>query len=996
MVKRIGRRFVSLLLTFVTILTMLPAMTLPALAKTSGTVTGLAVENIELSFTGDAEVKWSASGTQIVGAATSTPGDCGSSTTYDSTLTITNKGTTTARLSFGYAIEQNSGTIQVDGTAVSSGASFTKQLRENESVKVFIKSGSTSAATKITMTDVKLEASATATVTFQPAENGSYTVDGKDITTEAYTNTQSSLIAYKVIATPADGYQFLGWYDATNKIYLKGGASSSIFVSSDNSKVTAIFGLIGTTFQVGTSALIWDDLNNAIISASNNDSGQITLLKSCNISSEYTIPSGVTLLIPFDEDKTCYTSTPTAITSTPTAKPFRTLTMAAGSSLTLASGAAISVGGQYYAAPGGASGKMVGPYGYIKMESGSAIDVQSGASLYAWGFISGSGSVTVQSGGTVYEWYQILDFRGGTASIKIKNKVFPFNQYAVQNIEVPMTLYAGASETAYSAIYALNDIYPTSIPFIGTGSKGLFRLTSGSLTKSYDGATDRMIYTIDGVAELSNLSLDLSLATIDSKDYVLPLTNNMTVNLTQGSNLTLNQTAALLPGVEVSIAKGAELTVPSEKSMFIYDVDEWGKYFSGGDSNSRFIPVVNAPGRNGKRAPLEDVKVDVNGKLTAIGSIYTTNSGANICSSEGTGKYLQQGAPGTETATHQYDGGTKLHDIPITLAQLHNLDNSYTPTAGSSAGDTFTYCTGSECGGGTWVQNLQVAAIIDSTGKQTPYPTLQAAVGAYEPDDNTAPKNYIKLLHSTTEAIAAKNDLYLDLNGCTVTGNFTMNSYTLYGMDSTTDNYEGTNAGKIVGSVVPYNKITYQTGNPGDAYKRYVGILREENGTQTLSFHRFNISVTGYRFELAAPQCALIFCGEFRGDVEAKKHLSKLGFTLKGETDTVSKNKMSDASNREFVKEEGGAYLFELYLIRSFEKNSSDKTAYTEEFSATAQATFKNSGNSEDNSLSSDKRTLSFEKAWQNALKPNSGMEEKDQEILRKFLKEFGINIQAE
>ena len=242
MVKRIGRRFVSLLLTFVTVLTMLPAMTLPALAKASGTVTGLAVENIELSFTGDAEVKWSASGTQIVGAATSTPGDCGSSTTYESTLTITNKGTTTARLSFGYAIEQNSGTIRVDGTAVSSGASFTKQLKENESVKVFIKSGSTSAATKITMTDVKLEASATATVTFQPAENGSYTVDGKDITTEAYTNTQSSLIAYKVIATPADGYQFLGWYDATNKIYLKGGASSSIFVSSDNSKVTAIFG----------------------------------------------------------------------------------------------------------------------------------------------------------------------------------------------------------------------------------------------------------------------------------------------------------------------------------------------------------------------------------------------------------------------------------------------------------------------------------------------------------------------------------------------------------------------------------------------------------------------------------------------------------------------------------------------------------------------------------------------------------------------------------
>lgn len=109
-------------------------------------------------------------------------------------------------------------------------------------------------------------------------------------------------------------------------------------------------------------------------------------------------------------------------------------------------GAAISIGGQYYAASGGQQGRIVGPYGYIKMESGSAIDVQSGASLYAWGFISGSGAVTVESGGSVYEWYQILDFRGGSASSEMGNSVFPFSQYAVQNVEVPLTLHAGASE----------------------------------------------------------------------------------------------------------------------------------------------------------------------------------------------------------------------------------------------------------------------------------------------------------------------------------------------------------------------------------------------------------------------------------------------------------------------------------------------------------------------------------------------------------------------
>ena len=135
MVKRIGRRFVSLLLTFVTILTMLPAMTLPALAATDGTVTGLADGNIGLSFSGDADNAWSASGTQIVGSATGTGGACGD-THYSSTLTITNNKNTKATLSFDYVIEQNSGTIQVNGTAVSSGASFTKELAENESVKV--------------------------------------------------------------------------------------------------------------------------------------------------------------------------------------------------------------------------------------------------------------------------------------------------------------------------------------------------------------------------------------------------------------------------------------------------------------------------------------------------------------------------------------------------------------------------------------------------------------------------------------------------------------------------------------------------------------------------------------------------------------------------------------------------------------------------------------------------------------------------------------------
>ena len=690
MIQRISKRFLSLLLVAVMVLALVPAITLPAFAATSGTVTGLADKNIGLSFSGTADNAWTASSTQIIGKAQSTSGSgCGGGSNYRSTLTITNNKTTTATLSFDYTVVVSEGTILVNNTTTTTAGSFSKELTAGGTVEVEIESGSTSADTKITMTNVKLVADVSATVTFQPSENGSYTVDGKTIT-EVYTHTQSSMTAYQVEATPAEGYRFKGWYDVASGKCISTDAKTALNFDSNRTITARFVSKELALFEAGGQ--VFDDLNDAIAEAQKNLPAIITLAESGKITGNYTIPSKVTLLIPFDEAKTCYTSTPTAITSTPAAKPFRTLTMAAGSSLTLASGAAISIGGQYYAASGGASGKMVGPYGYIKMESGSAIDVQSGASLYAWGFISGSGSVTVQSGGSVYEWYQILDFRGGSASSDMGNKVFPFSQYAVQNVEAPLTLHAGASETVYTAVYAIRKINPTSIPFIG--DKGMFKLTSGSLTKAYDGATDRIIYTIDGVAEVNSLNLKLAGMSVSSSSYVLPLTNNMTINLTTGSKLTINQASSLLPGVQASIAEGAELVVSSGKSIYIYDVDEWGGYCGAGDV--QYMSVVFAPGRTGKRAPLADVKVDVNGTLTAIGGIYTTASGADICSSEGTGVYNQQSAPGTETKTYQYTqkGSVTAHEIPITPAKLHNADGTYTESANASAGDTINYVSG--------------------------------------------------------------------------------------------------------------------------------------------------------------------------------------------------------------------------------------------------------------------------------------------------------------
>ena len=680
------KRFLSLVLCMCMVMALLPNVTMTAFAATSGTVTGLADENIGLSFTGDADDAWSANGTSIIGAATSTGGTCGN-TSYKSTLTITNKKSTTATLSFDYSIEQNSGKIQVDGTEVSSGASFTKELATNESVKVYIQSGSTSAATKITLTNVVLVSDVNATATFVPAENGTYTVDGKLIT-EEYSNTQSSMTAYQVVATPADGYQFMGWYDVSNEKYISTSAKAALNIENDCTITARFASKTAALFETGGQR--FDDLGDAVSYAQANSQSKITLAADGSISGSYTIPAGITLLIPFDEAGTLYTDAPAAIRTAPASKPFRTLTMSDGASITV--NGAISLGGRYYAAGGGEQGRPVGDYGYIKMADNSSITVKNGGKLYAWGFISGSGSVLAESGATVYEFYQIADFRGGSASSSMGHGVFPFSQYFVQNIEVPLTLNAGANEIVYSGVYAMSTTYTTSINFIG--DTGMFKVESGSFTKDYDEKTDRLVFTVNGKAALNTLSLTLAGMDVNSASYVLPITNNITINI-QSGNVTINQDAALLAGVEVNIAEGAGLTVANGKNIYFYDSDEWNSdNFVWGPC--KFKSVAYAPGKayNRSNNDLVDAKMDVNGSVTAIGAIYTTKGGADICSSNGTGKYIQQGTPGTATVTYQYNANKSAVTIPITAAKLHNLDGSYTETATAKAGDIINYVNG--------------------------------------------------------------------------------------------------------------------------------------------------------------------------------------------------------------------------------------------------------------------------------------------------------------
>lgn len=1037
MKKRIGRHLVSLLLTVVTILTMLPAMTLPAMAA-EGSVSGLSDQKIDLRYNGSKNVVWKAEDKTITGSAKSYDGWFGY-TTYESNLTIKNNRGTPATLSFDYDVVVNGGTINVGHlTSVDVGGTFSKELAAGESITVYIKSGENPNGTEIKMTKVTLVHVVDATVTFQPAEHGNYTVNEEPIT-KAYTNTQSSTTAYQVAATPASGYQFRDWYNVTTGKTISKEKSCALNVE-ENCEITARFVPDNTaTFLVGSETFI--ALDEATEYAKANTINKITLIKDgILLQGDYTIPAGMTLLIPYDAAGTVSNGEPEFTKEYATPSTFRELTMTEGSTLTvngeLVVGGVLSAKGQ----GDGFNGTPSGPHGAIIMPEGSAIIVNG--KLYAYGYISGPkdstgkytsgfncGTVTVNSGGEIHEAYQIKDFRGGSATTTLldnKERVFVFSQYFVQNIEVPLTIRKGAHDYAYSGVQVslklVSYVAKTGrVSFIGDG--GLFNITEGYITRTYvakapEGSAlqnDHVYYDVHGSIEMNSITLKISAKTVNAAKYDLPINGNLSLRLFEnesgGSKAVINTPLALLPGFELYISKNSELTAAAP--MYVYDAAEWygsGRQYVLSSNYYKGNPVLTytkaSRGPIPKRAP--SAQIDVNGTLTtSTGGVYTTKTGANICSSEGTGRFIQTGAPGTGSNTYQCTQANKditYVSIPITPAKLKNasVDKPYTETSTASAGATFTYCKCPDCGNGTWVKD--VAAIINNGTQGDTYSTLEAAVKAYSPDNSTAPTNYIKLLHNTTEKpISVSNkSLYLDLNGRTVTGDISVTgTYKLYGMDSSAKaDYTTAPKGKIVGTVKGCAP-TYQTPTVKEEYDRYVAISVTENGTSTLSFHRFNISVSGYRFELATgdtPQCALFFIGKFQGDAEAKKHLTKLGFTLTDIDKTEKKYGCTitgktipdmpakgEASDSEVVQDAEGAYFFEAYLMRSFDKNNA--ATYQTPFSATAQATFDNGGEQQ-----SDPQELSFLEAWQNAEISDSAQ----QEILDNFLQKLGITKQAE
>ena len=332
--------------------------------------------------------------------------------------------------------------------------------------------------------------------------------------------------------------------------------------------------------------------------------------------------------------------------------------------------------------------------------------IRSGGSLYCYGYITGFGLVVLEGGvdssgnevgGSLYELMQICDWPGGGdaldwAAAAKKSETTPhfvLSQYYVQNVESPLKIECGATTYVEAVLTASGQSVATSSAYIGT-KEGVFQLESGAYAyRIYDVKEDRMNYHLYGTNILGAISIckevylgntAIKLATIDlnSTNYVLPLSSNLSVAVEKDAILKLNQKIALLPGSEVVVAEGGTVNLDGGQ-VYIWDVNDWSgsyffdradmkldlaegetaadyrKYSKGSEINCAPLPYVatldsvspratsfgivrgytaNSDGSNrAERYYVDPEKIAVSGKLKVDGTLNITNGGL-LCATD--------------------------------------------------------------------------------------------------------------------------------------------------------------------------------------------------------------------------------------------------------------------------------------------------------------------------------------------------------------------------
>ena len=326
----------------------------------------------------------------------------------------------------------------------------------------------------------------------------------------------------------------------------------------------------------------WYTLQDALYLAQENDTVIVAENTVASNSSAYcgdayyTVKKGVTLLVPYDKNHStntkdiqrCYENN-VSVPAVGTA--YRTLTLPAGVTLTVENKATLIVNAKVVSASAPVTGIVYGSnFGQLEVQKDAQVVVNG--TFECIGFTYGEGSVTVNSGAYLYELFNMISYNGGTATFLMKSKLFPLNQYTLTSLSCPTTFKSGSSYFAKAfvtgnAILFVKDV-SADVQFVSNSSGAFIQMDSegASVVKRIDEETGRTYFDCYGDVILNNISLSLDSFAFDTAGLQVPVPGHFSITVHGNATMAKKTQIKLLPGAQLTVEKGATLTVAGSDS----------------------------------------------------------------------------------------------------------------------------------------------------------------------------------------------------------------------------------------------------------------------------------------------------------------------------------------------------------------------------------------------------------------------------------------------
>lgn len=419
-----------------------------------------------------------------------------------------------------------------------------------------------------------------------------------------------------------------------------------------------------------------------------------------------TVKTGVTLLLPFNENDTVghigvgkegsdnYNAT-AALTGT--AKLYKTLVIPEGIEV-IVNGKLI-VGAQTGTTTSG--GVQNGVRGnYCEISLGGTITLNN-ATLEVYGYIKGNGEITANNT-TVIENLCITGWLGGsesagryigdgkllTSSTNVKDPVqFPFSHYELRSVQLSITLHKGSTHQGYAKIATsaiaflsaqINEAWLTFVSSDSNESSGLVRMKSSDakVVKTFKGG--RVGIETYGSVEDGYTSITLKVATMTismtSEKVFFPICRKTDIVIKSGT-FTQKYKYKLMPGSSLTIENGA--THNQNGSIVVYTGD------------FKDVTDTHYPSGLGDARFTVDGTININGAFG--GKVLSTTAGKVVVGANATitDVYSPEGKGGVSKLTTSY---TPLDKTMTTKSLVFvNADNS---TDAAATNKTYNYNNG--------------------------------------------------------------------------------------------------------------------------------------------------------------------------------------------------------------------------------------------------------------------------------------------------------------